>query len=69
MEEDGGPEMAGSRCESYVSCGKAHALQQGEDAVFKAAEQNFSTEIFRVSKLIERRQRAVYVFEDLNARL
>ena len=32
----------------------------------KAAEHNFSTEIFRVTKVIESRPRAVYKFEDLN---
>jgi len=32
----------------------------------KAAEQNFSTEIFRVAKVIERRPRAVYEPCDLN---
>jgi len=32
----------------------------------KAAEQNFSTEIFRLAKVIERRPGAVYELEDLN---
>ena len=32
----------------------------------KAAEKNFSTEIFRVAKVNERRPRAVYEPEDLN---
>ena len=32
----------------------------------KAAEQNFSTEIFKVAKIMERRPRAVYELEDLN---
>jgi hypothetical protein len=32
----------------------------------KAAEQNFSTEIFRIVKLIHRRPRVVYELEDLN---
>ena len=32
----------------------------------KAAEQNFSTEIFRVAKVIDRRPRAVIELEDLN---
>jgi len=32
----------------------------------KAAEQNFSTEIFRYAKVIERRPRVVYELEDLN---
>jgi len=32
----------------------------------KAAERNFNTEIFRVTKVIDRRPRAVYEQEDLN---
>jgi hypothetical protein len=32
----------------------------------KAAEHNFSTEIFRIVKVIHRRTRAVYELEDLN---
>jgi len=32
----------------------------------KAAEQNLSTEIFSVAKVIDRRPRAVYELEDLN---
>jgi len=32
----------------------------------KAAELNFSTEFFRVAKLIERQSRAVYELHDLN---
>ena len=34
--------------------------------VAKSAEQNFSTEIFRIAKVIERRPRALYELEDLN---
>jgi len=32
----------------------------------KSAEQNFSTEIFRIAKVIERRPRPLYELEDLN---
>jgi len=32
----------------------------------KGGEQNFSTEIFRVTKVLERRPRPVYEMEDLN---
>jgi len=32
----------------------------------KVAEQNFSTEIFRIAKVIERRPRPVYELKDLN---
>jgi hypothetical protein len=34
----------------------------------KAAEQNFSTEIFKVTKVIKRSPRVVYELEDLNGR-
>jgi len=33
----------------------------------KAAEQNFSTEIFRVAKVIDTRPRVVYELDDLNS--
>jgi hypothetical protein len=32
----------------------------------KGAEQNYSTEIFRVTKVVKRRSRPVYEFQDLN---
>jgi len=32
----------------------------------KGGEQNFSTEVFRITKVIERRPRLVYELEDLN---
>jgi len=32
----------------------------------KGAKHNFSTEIFRIAKVIERLQRTVYELEDLN---
>jgi len=35
----------------------------------KGAEQNFSTEIFRIAKVIERRPRPLYELEDLNGSL
>jgi hypothetical protein len=35
----------------------------------KAAEHNFSTEIFRIIKVIHRRPRVVYELEDLNSTL
>ena len=35
----------------------------------KGGEQNFSTEIFRVAKVIERRPRPVFELEDLNRTL
>jgi len=35
----------------------------------KAGEQNFSTEVFRITKVIERRPRPVYELEDFNKTL
>jgi len=44
-----------------------HVFISKEKLMFaKAAEQNFSTEIFRVAKVIDRRPRVVYELEDLN---
>jgi len=62
MEEDGGgPKWTRSRRErSDVSGGAARSHQQREDALSNAAVQNFSTEIFRVAKLIDLWPRAVY---------
>ena len=44
-----------------------HVLISKEKMRFtKAAEYNFSTEIFRIVKVIHRRPRVVYELEDLN---
>jgi len=60
MEENGGPEKAMFRVGQHVRISK-------EKMRFaKAAEQNFSTEIFKVAKVIERRPRAVYELKDLD---
>ena len=66
MEEDGGPETRGSRREGRISRGATRAYQQRKDEFAKSAEQNFSTEIFRIVKVIERRPRHLYELEDLN---
>jgi len=68
MEDGGGAEWTRSLRESDVS-GRQHVRISKEKMRFaKAAEQNFSTEIFRVAKVIDRRPRAVYEQEDLTAR-
>jgi len=60
MEGNGGGEK------SEVS-GWQHMLISKETMRFaKAAEQNFSTEIFKVAKVIAWRPRAVYEHEDFN---
>ena len=47
--------------------GSQHVLFSKEKIRFaKAAEQNFSTEIFRVAKVIDSRPRVVYEHENLN---
>jgi len=64
-------EAARSGC---VRVAKAAAFRVGQHVRFskekirfaKAAEQNFSTEIFRVTKVTDRRPRVVYELEDLN---
>jgi len=44
-----------------------HVCISKEKMMFaKGAEQNFSTEIFRIAKMIERSPRPVYELEDLN---
>jgi len=41
-------------------------ISKGKMRFAKAAEQNFSTEIFRVAEVIDRRPRVVNELEDLN---
>jgi len=67
MEEDGGPEGALScREKAMFRVGQHVRISKERMRFAKAAEQNFSTEIFGVAKVIERRPRAVYELEDLN---
>jgi len=42
------------------------SISKEEMPFAKAAEQNFSTEIFRAAKVVDRRPRGVYELEDLN---
>jgi len=41
-------------------------ISRGKVKFAKSAERNFSTEIFRIAKVIERRPRPLYQLEDLN---
>ena len=68
MEEDGGsPETGAQACrESDVSLGEHVRISKEKMRFAKAARQTFSTETFRVAKLIERRTRAVHELDDLN---
>ena len=59
-------ETACSSRESQVSCRAARTYQEREIKFAKAAEHNFSTEIFTIVKVIHRRPRVVYELEDLN---
>jgi len=43
-----------------------HVRRSKEKKFAKGGEQTFSTEIFRITKVIERRPRPVYELEDLN---
>jgi hypothetical protein len=65
MAPDVRQETAGSSCDSQVSCLAARAYQQRVNEICKAAEYNFSPEIFRIVKVIHRRPRVVYKLEDL----
>jgi len=66
MEENGGPEMRVSRRESRDRVGQ-HVRFSKEKMMFaKSAKQNFSTEIFRIAKVIVRRSRPIYELKDLN---
>jgi len=51
---------------SDVSGAAARAHQQKKMWFPKPAEQNFSTELFTVTKVIDKRRRAFYELEDLN---
>jgi len=46
----------------------ARAITKEKTRFAEDAEENFSTEIFRVTKIIDRRPRAVYKLEDLNGK-
>jgi len=66
MEEDGGPETRRSRRKTEFSVGQHVRISKEKMKFAKSAEQNFSTEIFRIAKVIERRPRSLYEFEHLN---
>jgi len=67
MEEDGNSPGARSRRESSdVSGGAAVRISKENMRFANTVEQNFSTEIFKVAKVIDSRPRAVYEREDLN---
>jgi len=66
MEEDGGGRGTRSRRESSDVSGGQHVhISKDKMRFAKAAEHNFSTEIFRVAKVIDKRPRDVYELEDL----
>jgi len=63
MEEDGGQDKRSVR----VAKAKFRTGQHVRISKFaKGVEQNFSTELFRIAKVIERRPRPLYELKDLN---
>ena len=54
-----------SRKQRRLGCANVR-ISKERKRLAQAAEQNFSTEMFRVTKVIDRRPRAVYELEDLN---
>ena len=54
-------------CRSYEIVRRAtRAHQEGNENFAKNGEQNFSTEIIRIAKVIERRPRPFFELKDLN---
>jgi len=66
MEENGGPQTWRWCSEGEVSFGATVRISNEKIKFAKSAEQNFSTEIFRIAKVIVRRPRPLYELEDLN---
>jgi hypothetical protein len=66
MAPDGSQETAGSSREAKFRVGQHVRISKEKMKFAKAAKHNFSTEIFRIVKVIHRRPRVVYELEDLN---
>ena len=66
MAQHGSQETARSSIDRQVSCRQHVRISKEKIKFAKAAEHNFSTEIFRNVKVIHRRPRVVYELEDLN---
>ena len=66
MAQDGSQETAGSCRVSQGSCRQYVRISKEKMNFAKATEHNFSTEIFRIVKVIHRRPRVVYEQEDLS---
>jgi len=68
MEEDGGSEMGERRVANAATfrLGQHVCISKEKIRFAKAAEQNFSTDIFRVAKVIERRPQVVLQLENVN---
>jgi len=65
MEEDE-PSPSHSLAKVKFSVGQHVRISKEKMKFAKSDEQTFSTEIFRITKVIERRPRPVYELEDLN---
>jgi len=59
MEKDEGPETRGSNL-----LGQHVRISREKKKLAKSAEENFSTEIFRIAKVLERRPRPLYESEE-----
>jgi len=58
----------GVRVAKATFCVEEHVRISNEKMKFaKSAEQNFSTEIFRIAKVIERRPRPIYELKDVQS--
>jgi len=69
MEENGGsPGSVRVAKATTYRVGQQVRIRKEKMRFAKAAEQNFSTEIFRVAKVIDRRPRAVYELKNLMAK-
>jgi len=67
MEEDGEQDKRSVRVAKAKFSAGQHVFISKEKMKFaKGVEQNFSTEIFRIAKVIERRPRPLYELKDLN---
>ena len=66
MEPGGSQERADSSATAKFRVGQRVRISKEKKKFAKAAERNFSTEIFRIVEVIHSRPRVVYELEDLN---
>jgi len=66
MEEEGGQKRSVRVAKDKFRAGQHVRISKEKMKFAKGAEQNFSTDIFRIAKVIERRPRPLYELKDLN---